>query len=286
MILKREITDKASEQGVLPDTVDKDWVLGHFLRSFFSHPDVSSQFVFKGGTGLRKGYFFDYRFSEDLDFTLLDSNFDVDKFMLESIAKKCSKETGILFWVQSFAEKSHNNVSQGYECKICFWGANHKKNSAPAPKERWQTKIKIDISFTEIVLTPIAQKEIIHPYTDNSMFADIVIPIYSLTETLTEKVRSFYQRSYDAPRDYYDVWYLLKHHNFQNWSEIFRILEEKCLIKNIELDTSIFSDKSRFHIVSKAWESSLARHIDIKKLPKPEDVWVYLDRMLFSSLLS
>jgi len=40
MILKREISDKAIEWGVLPDTVDKDWVLGHFLRSFFSYPDI------------------------------------------------------------------------------------------------------------------------------------------------------------------------------------------------------------------------------------------------------
>lgn len=286
MILKREITDKANKWGVLPDTVDKDWVLGHFLRSFFSHRDILDHFVFKGGTGLRKCYFSDYRFSEDLDFTLLDPNFKVDKSLFESVAKKCTKETGIVFWVNNFVEKSYKNVKQGYECKICFWGANHKNNSAPAPKERWQTKIKIDISFVEKVLTPIEQKEIIHPYTDSSMFINIRIPIYSLTETLTEKIRAFYQRSYDAPRDYYDVWYLLNHNNFQNWSEIFKILEEKCLVKNIEIDTSIFSDKKKFHIVTTAWESSLGRHLNLNKLPKSEVVWAYLDKTLFSKLLS
>jgi hypothetical protein len=36
------------------------------------HPELTDSWVFKGGTCLKKCYFETYRFSEDLDFTLLD----------------------------------------------------------------------------------------------------------------------------------------------------------------------------------------------------------------------
>ena len=35
-------------------------------------PILSQALAFKGGTVLKKAYFEDYRYSEDLDFTLLD----------------------------------------------------------------------------------------------------------------------------------------------------------------------------------------------------------------------
>ena len=65
MILKKEIGQRSKEWGVPPDTVDKDWVLGHFLSIFHGWENHASQLVFKGGTCLRKCYFPDYRFSED-----------------------------------------------------------------------------------------------------------------------------------------------------------------------------------------------------------------------------
>jgi len=35
MILRSEITRLAREQGVPPSTIDKDWVLGHFIAGIF-----------------------------------------------------------------------------------------------------------------------------------------------------------------------------------------------------------------------------------------------------------
>ena len=75
MILQKEILEKANAWKVTPSTVDKDYVLGHFLSSFFNFENNRELFLFKGGTCLRKCYFPDYRFSEDLDFTLTDKNF-------------------------------------------------------------------------------------------------------------------------------------------------------------------------------------------------------------------
>ncbi len=68
MLAQNELREKSALWGVPVETVDKDWVLGHVLRGIFSL-ELGPKFVFKGGTCLRKAYFADYRFSEDLDFT-------------------------------------------------------------------------------------------------------------------------------------------------------------------------------------------------------------------------
>ncbi|MEA3497065.1 MAG: nucleotidyl transferase AbiEii/AbiGii toxin family protein [Bacteroidota bacterium] len=69
----KEIQQIAKKLQMEEAVIDKDWILGHFLNAMFSFSDISENFVFKGGTCLKKNYFQDYRFSEDLDFTLLNS---------------------------------------------------------------------------------------------------------------------------------------------------------------------------------------------------------------------
>lgn len=71
MIPKAEILEAARETGLLATTVEKDYVLGWVLAAIAEHVEVS-EWVFKGGTCLKKCYFDTYRFSEDLDFTIPD----------------------------------------------------------------------------------------------------------------------------------------------------------------------------------------------------------------------
>jgi hypothetical protein len=74
MIDKREILETASALGLLPNVVEKDYVLGWLLAGINAHPELAASWVFKGGTCLKKCYFETYRFSEDLDFTLQDDS--------------------------------------------------------------------------------------------------------------------------------------------------------------------------------------------------------------------
>jgi predicted nucleotidyltransferase component of viral defense system len=48
----------------------RDWMLGHL---------ASMNMALKGGTGIRKVYIENYRFSDDLDFTLLKIEMDTVK---------------------------------------------------------------------------------------------------------------------------------------------------------------------------------------------------------------
>jgi predicted nucleotidyltransferase component of viral defense system len=74
MIKPVEIQKKAREAGVRDQQVEKDYILSWILRGIAQNEHLSKLLIFKGGTVLNKVYFEDYRFSEDLDFTLLDDS--------------------------------------------------------------------------------------------------------------------------------------------------------------------------------------------------------------------
>ena len=63
MITKNEINRLAQEQKVRTTTIDKDWVLGHFIDAIYTMPECRNNLIFKGGTCLKKCRFPDYRFS-------------------------------------------------------------------------------------------------------------------------------------------------------------------------------------------------------------------------------
>jgi hypothetical protein len=75
MIDRREILDVATRMSLTPHIVERDYVLGWMLAGISAHPELRDSWVFKGGTCLKKCFFETYRFSEDLDFTLLASAF-------------------------------------------------------------------------------------------------------------------------------------------------------------------------------------------------------------------
>lgn len=74
MIRSAEIQTKARDARVRDQQIEKDYILSWILQGIANHKDLSTKLAFKGGTVLKKVYFEDYRFSEDLDFTLLEES--------------------------------------------------------------------------------------------------------------------------------------------------------------------------------------------------------------------
>ena len=70
MITKARITQTASTQKVAAKTVERDYVLAHAVAAIASH-DKAGRLVFKGGTALRLCHFPDYRYSADLDYSVV-----------------------------------------------------------------------------------------------------------------------------------------------------------------------------------------------------------------------
>lgn len=284
MILKKEIEQIAEQKGVARSTVDKDWALGHFLAAIYSEPKLRDVLIFKGGTCLKKCWIPDYRFSEDLDFTSRKRDFELKQSHINFICHHVNDNASIATHLESLTPLYFDNKLTGYEAVIKFWGSDHPKNEAPPPPDRWHTKIKIEIILYEILLFAQVDKKIIHQYSDQISINPNAVPCYSFDEMLAEKLRSLIQRSYTAPRDYYDIWYLSNNIKDLNWPKIVEAFHEKMKFKNhtfTGIDQFINEDNDKK--LKGAWKNSLGHQINKSQLPEYELVKENLS-LLFNKL--
>ena len=262
MILQREIAAIALQTGVSKTTIDKDWVLSHFIDAIFSVKELKDVLIFKGGTCLKKCYYPDYRFSEDLDFTATDPNFNLTPDLFNKVTVLVIERTGMACQIVSFRDLVFKDVKTGYEIIVKYWGADHQFNSAVPPLERWQTSIKIEIILYELLLFEPVKKKMIHPYSDKLSENGDSIPCYSLEEVMAEKIRALVQRRYTAPRDYYDIWYLSSNYKELDNKEIVEGFHKKMKYKNLEftgIDQLINPKNER--ILKQNWLNSLGHQI-------------------------
>lgn len=269
MILQKEIVSIAESKKVSKSTIDKDWALGHFLDGLYSIPELRNVLIFKGGTCLKKCYFPDYRFSEDLDFTSLDSKFKLTATHLKSICEHIDTHAQFATHVLSLNPLVYNDALTGYEAIIKFWGADHPRNEAPPSPDRWQTKIKIEIILYELLVFPPEMKNITHAYSDKLSASSHAIPCYSINEILAEKIRALIQRSYAAPRDLYDIWYLTTKNKKINYKAIVAAFHKKLKFKKHKftgIDQLINPDNDK--ALRSAWINSLAHQIPGGQLPE------------------
>ena len=70
--LRNRLQQARQRLGAPWEVLERDYLLSWVLAGIDRVPALGCKLVFKGGTALRKCYFGDYRFSEDLDFSGLD----------------------------------------------------------------------------------------------------------------------------------------------------------------------------------------------------------------------
>lgn len=270
MILQKEIIERSKEWKVPPDTVDKDYVLGHFLSVFFV--TYKDDLIFKGGTCLRKCYIKNYRFSEDLDFTAREKDFVLEKLKLEGIAKTTTARTGILFSVGEISRLVFNDEPKGFQVSIKYWGANHSKNQQPPPPDRWMTKIKLEVSTDEVIILEPEILPIMHPYSDG-LQGEKQCPCYVIDEVIAEKLRALKQRSYTAPRDFYDLYHLTQKFSKKDWERIIPLFLKKMEHKNLPYtNPSDLVDDTKIANVKRAWRTSVAHQITEDHIPGADEI--------------
>ena len=276
MILQKEIATISEQLCVSKSVIDKDWMLGHFIAAIFNEPELKETVIFKGGTCLKKCWFEEYRFSEDLDFTAKSKDFKLTANHLKSITKHIENHTEARTHIVSLRELQFQNKLTGYEAIIKFWGADHPRNSMPPTAERWQTKIKIEIILYEEMIFDVSQQKVSHPYSD-ALKLENTIPCYKIEEVLAEKLRALIQRSYTAPRDYYDIWYLSINFPDLDWKIIVDAFHKKMKFKNLEFTgiEQLINPKSD-KALKGAWKNSLGHQIQPDKLPDYEIVRAHL----------
>ena len=83
MTNRAQITQQAARDGVPAPTVERDYVLAHVIAALGTLGDGHG-LVFKGGTALRLCYFEDYRYSADLDFSVVEGDLDAAYVTIEA----------------------------------------------------------------------------------------------------------------------------------------------------------------------------------------------------------
>ncbi len=212
MIPAAEVQRLARQWKVDPMIVELDYVLGCFLSRWFRRP-LAAEMLFKGGTCLRKCYFPDYRFSEDIDFTAQKpvSSGQVREG-IDAVASELVEAIGLDLRAQEprIVTADAGEGASYLEARVYFRG--------PLLRSGWPQVIRIDISTGEPLAFPGVRRKLNHPYSDAEPVGsnELNVPCYDLREMLLEKLRGLAgQRKYAIARDLFDASWLLQRAGLQ-----------------------------------------------------------------------
>ncbi len=208
---------------------------------------------------MKRCYIGDYRFSEDLDFTLTKATpLEAIIDELEKIFVDVKKASGITLRYSRTDRKTHQNSHTFY---LAYEG--------PLPNAAVK-EVKVDITIEERLVLPLEKRPVLKGYEEYEDLPDNAkISVYSLEEILSEKVVALTDRARNEPRDLYDVWYLTEWEDM-DISTIIPAITEKLDFRNRGLESMIDlnNKKARF---KKLWQMRLANQM--ADLPHFEEVY-------------
>jgi predicted nucleotidyltransferase component of viral defense system len=271
VILKRELQQLQAEWTLDIGVIEKDYVLGWLLAGLAQHPDLARTWAFKGGTCLRKCYYETFRFSEDLDFTVVEGGPEEPDDLVRVFSEVKDwlyEESGVQITVDegSFRRRRNLRGKPTTEGRIAYHGPNPQP-TAP--------KVKIDLTADEAIVDRLALRPIGHPFSDSPLPVEGVM-CYSITELFGEKLRALAERC--RPRDLYDVVHMHRHPDLIGLAKtVGAALARKCSHAGIEVPTleTIRSSPFREEIEGE-WESMLGHQLP-KPLPPFDGFWSTLD---------
>ncbi|MCX5886206.1 MAG: nucleotidyl transferase AbiEii/AbiGii toxin family protein [Proteobacteria bacterium] len=185
--------------------MEKDYYLTLIL---FRVHELSDNLIFKGGTCLNKIYYAYYRLSEDLDFSMKLPRYEATR----GERRKCiqSVKDNIKIFAEQFGMKIDGSTSPGRnECKQYVYYFVYQSALRPI-----EAKIKFEIGLRFNPITPIERRQVqhyfLHPFTGEPLFDGGKVACLSLNELVSEKLRAGAIREKIAPRDFYDLDFLLR----------------------------------------------------------------------------
>ena len=215
--------------------------------------------VLKGGTALKKAYFQNYRFSEDLDFSTRDE--------LKAADIQDGIDTAVSIMEQDLQEREpffirseplilrepHPGKQIAYIVRVQF----------PYHREP-VCRLKVEITVDEPILIPPETRPILHNYEES---ISTQIKTYHLAEIIAEKYRALLQsldrlqkKGWGANRvcrDYYDLWSILKRADLSNHN-IPALLDKKSVVRGVKFEsTDQFFDKALLEVVNNEWDKLL-----------------------------
>ena len=259
--LRTRLQEARKQLGIPWEVLERDYLLSWILAGIGQVPLLRDTLVFKGGTALKKCYFGDYRFSEDLDFSALGGVLR-SEVMERAVREACDAAVRLLdeyapveIICERYIEREpHPGGQEAFTIRARLPWQHHP-----------QTRVMIETTMDEKVLKPIESRKIIHKYGES---LEAAIQVYSLEEVIAEKLRAILQHvdmfekrgwSRSRARDYYDLWRVLgackDRMDLTNFSSF---LHEKCAVRDVVFTGSedFFEGRMLAH-VEKTWDQWL-----------------------------
>lgn len=261
--LHTRLQEARKHLGIPWEVLERDYILSWILAAITEVQGLEGTLIFKGGTALKKCYFGDYRFSEDLDFSGME-NVPTGEAMEEAMRETCEVAVSMLdeyapieILCERYTEREpHPGGQEAFTIR------------ARLPWHRTpQTRVMIEIAVDEKILKPIQERTVIHNYGEP---LKINVKTYALKEIIAEKLRAILQHvqqlhtrgwSRSRARDYYDLWRVLNAYRERlNLSNFSAFLREKCALRSVSYKgTDDFFPETMLKDVERTWDQGLGR---------------------------
>lgn len=234
--LRNRLQAARKRLGLPWEVLERDYILSWILAGIAQGDSLQRTLVFKGGTALKKCYFGDYRFSEDLDFSSV-AGVPTGDAMEAAMKEVCSQAVRLVdpyapveMSCQRYTERDpHPTGQEAFTIRARFpW-----QGSA-------QTRVLVEVTMDEKVLKPVEARPVLHDYGEP---LEVKVLVYSLEEIVAEKLRAILQHakrlqergwSRSRARDYYDLWRILgAYRDRLNLSNFPSFLHQKCSVRNV-----------------------------------------------------
>jgi len=259
--LRNRLQESRKRLGIPWEILERDYVLSWLLAGVSDVEALRDTLVFKGGTALKKCFFGDYRFSEDLDFSGI-VDVPTDERMEEAMREACDRAVSLLdeyapveIVCERYTEREpHPGEQEAFSIRVQL------------PWQRTpQTRVMVETAVDEKVLKPVQIRSIIHGYGEP---LKAQVQVYALEEIVAEKLRAILQHveelhergwSRSRARNFYDLWRVLSaYQNQLNLSNFSSFLRTKCTLRNVAFnDPNDFFENTMLAYIEKTWEQWL-----------------------------
>ena len=181
------------KNNISPEIIEKDYFIELLLFYFSKDNFLCENFVFRGGTALKKVYFPEYRFSEDLDF-VIDSKKEINVYqeIIIQILQKISTDYPIKIDKRSMFERDRLQLFILYDI---------------IPDIKGTKELKVDI-LKDYYIPKHERKRLLFSYPEFEN-KNSILETYALESVVCDKIGRILDVD-NEPRDLYDLWYLLK----------------------------------------------------------------------------
>jgi len=273
MPLEKLLRAEARRLGVGVEVILKDYAIGHLLGAIASEPTLRDTLIFKGGTALKKLYFGDYRFSEDLDFTGAGAPTGAALgAALRAVTGRAvmtldARGPFVIELERQVHRDPHPGDQEAFDIRVQY---------------PWQRTplcvVKVEITVDEPVVCRPLWLPVLHGYGEAAPGSLLA---YTLDEIVAEKLRAVLQcvagnvrRGWtrSRPRDYYDLWRILTSHASAIDARGFpELLRRKCTVRAVEFSGAAdFFPQPLVDATRETWVRSLDALVP--DLPRFEDV--------------